>query len=157
MAPPILLDFNTLTQAEPIGGVELVESVNPHRGDMRLLDGIAYADLDAQVFGAWKDIEPDAFWAAGHIPGRPIFPGVLMIEAAAQLSSYICLKQLEDKGFMGFSGVKGAKFRGQVTPGDRLWIVGKQTELKTRRCTCECQGLVNGELVFETTVQGMFF
>ena len=159
MAPSILLDFETVQAAasDPVGGVSHVESINPHRGEIRMLDGIATADRETGIYSAWKDIREDAFWVSGHIPGRPLFPGVLMVEAAAQLASYICLTQMDRNAFMGFSGIKSAKFRGQVVPGDRLYLVAKLRELKPRRCTCDAQGLVNGDLVFETTVQGMFF
>ena len=159
MAPSILIDFDTVQAAaeNPVGGVEHVESVNPHRGEIRMLDGIAIVDRANDLYAAWKDIRGDAFWVPGHIPGRPLFPGVLMVEAAAQLASYICLTRMERDAFMGFSGIKSAKFRGQVVPGNRLHLVAKLRELKPRRCTCDAQGLVNGELVFETTVQGMFF
>ncbi|WP_200761729.1 3-hydroxyacyl-ACP dehydratase FabZ family protein [Poriferisphaera corsica] len=135
--------------------VSFIESINPHRGCMRLLDGIIYEDIPTGELIAFKDIGDDEFWVPGHIPGRPIFPGVLMIEAAAQLASYMCLQKLVDQDFMGFAGVDSVKFRGQVRPGDRLHILIKETEFRRRRCVCKSQGLVDGNLVFEAIITGM--
>lgn len=155
MAPSLLIDFETLQNFPVVKDVAAIEAVNPHRGAMRLLDGIVYSNMDTRMFAAYKDIRDDEFWVPGHIPGRPIFPGVLMIEAAAQLASYSCLSYYTDVPFMGFAGTDGVKFRGQVTPGQRLWVVLHQTELRRRRCTCASQGIVDGQLVFEATIRGM--
>ncbi len=155
MAPSLFLDFETLVQQPVVDDVAAIEAINPHRGCMRLLDAVVVANVEEKLYGAYKDIGHDEFWVAGHIPGRPIFPGVLMIEAAAQLASYICITQMPDVGFMGFGGATDIKFRGQVAPGDRFYVIGKQTELRKRRCTCVAQGVVNGQLVFEATIRGM--
>jgi len=104
---------------------------------------------------AWRDVRDDEFWVPGHIPGRPLFPGVLMIEAAAQLASFMVLRRLPDHDFLGFAGVDDVKFRGQVVPGDRLYVLMEQTEFRRRRCICNTQGLVRGEIVFEATITGM--
>jgi 3-hydroxyacyl-[acyl-carrier-protein] dehydratase len=94
---------------------------------------------------------------AGHIPGRPLFPGVLMVEAAAQLASFVFLHRMPHVKFLGFSGLNDVKFRGQVVPGDRLILLDKGVEFRPRRIICEAQGLVNGTTVFEATIIGMPF
>lgn len=132
-----------------------IEAINPHRGVMRLIDGIVYESEDCIDYVAYKEIGHDEFWVPGHIPGRPIFPGVLMIEAAAQISSIITLKKLGEPAFMGFAGVDDVKFRGQVKPGDRLVILAHEVENRRRRSICATQGLVDGNLVFEATIRGM--
>ncbi len=104
---------------------------------------------------AYKDIREDEFWVAGHIPGQPIFPGVLMIEAGAQLASFSCLQRMPGQAFMGFAGVECVKFRGQVFPGDRLYILLKEREFRRRRCVCDIQGLCRGTQVFEGVITGM--
>jgi 3-hydroxyacyl-[acyl-carrier-protein] dehydratase len=154
-ATPPLIDFTTLASLPVVHDVDRIEAVNPHRGCMRLLDAVTIYDVPARLFAAYKDIEHDAFWCEGHIPGRPIFPGVLMIEAAAQLASYSCLSQVENTPFMGFIGCNDVKFRGMVRPGDRFYIALRQAELRPRRCTCIAQGFVNGQMCFEGTIQGM--
>jgi 3-hydroxyacyl-[acyl-carrier-protein] dehydratase len=60
------------------------------------------------------------------------------------------------KGFMGFGGVDGVKFRGIVQPGHRLIIVGKLVDVRPRRCIAATQGYVDGTLVFEGTITGLW-
>lgn len=155
MAPQILFDVSSIDLDHVRFGPEELERVNPHRGAMRMLDGLIYADQGHTVAIAFKDVRADEFWVAGHIPGRPIFPGVLMIEAAAQLASYMTIMRMPSVRFMGFAAVDQVKFRGMVTPGDRLLILAKGIECKPRRCICDAQGWVKGSLVFEGRVTGM--
>jgi len=155
MAPTLLFDIDKLDLTRTIHDPEAIEQVNPHRHPMRLLDAIAWESEDLVYAVAYHDVLDDEFWVPGHIPGRPIFPGVLMIEAAAQLASFICLRKLPEHDFMGFAGVEHLKFRGQVQPGHRLYILMKETELRRRRCVCDTQGLVDGEIVFEAEITGM--
>lgn len=155
MAPQLLFDISGVDLDQDVHDVAAIEAVNPHRGVMRLIDGIVYECPDRVDFVAYKNVGDDEFWVEGHIPGRPIFPGVLMIEAAAQIASFITLSKLEEPAFMGFAGVDDVKFRGQVTPGDRLVLLAHEVENRKRRSICRTQGLVDGNLVFEATVRGM--
>lgn len=155
MVPTLLFDLAGIDLDQVRVGVDQIEKVNPHRGAMRLLDGIIHHDEGYTQAVAFKDVRDDEFWVPGHIPGRPIFPGVLMIEAAAQLASYLTLIRLGGQRFMGFAGVDDVKFRGQVVPGDRLVLLGQQVEFRPRRSICKGQGLVRGTLVFEATITGM--
>lgn len=155
MAPSLLFDISAIDLDTIRHDTAAVESVNPHRGAMRLIDGIIWQSEDKRDTLAYKDIRHDEFWVPGHIPGSPVFPGVLMIEAAAQVASWVCLCRLTDEAFMGFAGVDKVKFRGQVVPGDRLLILCQEVELRRRRCICNTQGIVNGNLVFEAQITGM--
>ncbi len=155
MAPQLLFDISGIDLEKNVYTTADIERVNPHRGAMRMIDAIVYQSDDHKRFIAYKDIRQDAFWVPGHIPGRPIFPGVLMIEAGAQLSSFMCLSLTPKQSFMGFAGVDDVKFRGQVVPGDRLYILCEQLEFRPRRSICKTQGLVNNRLVFEATITGM--
>lgn len=155
MAPPLLFDLSGIDLTRVQCGVAEIERVNPQRGDMRMLDGINYISEDRNRAVAYKDVRADEFWVPGHVPGRPLFPGVLMLEAAAQLASYLTLLRLEDVDFMGFVGLDDVKFRGQVVPGDRLHILGEGLECRRRRSICVAQGVVHGTLVFEARITGM--
>lgn len=154
MAPPLLLDISTLDLSAVVADAAEIERVNPHRGVMRLLDGIIWHDIQGGAAVAFKDVRSDEFWVPGHIPGRPLLPGVLMIEAGAQLASYMAIK-LSGHAFIGFIGCDAVKFRSQVVPGDRLLILGKGVQFKARRIICDVQGLVKGNLVFEARITGM--
>ena len=157
MAPSFLFDLNKYDLNTVKFGVDVIEKINPHRGAMRLLDGVYECVLDAPAeVIAYKDIRDDEFWVPGHVPGRPLFPGVLMLEAAAQLASFVCLQRLEQQ-FMGLAGAQDVKYRGQVVPGDKFILMGKEIKIHPRRSTCQMQGIVNGKLVFEATIIGMVF
>ncbi|MCK5175074.1 MAG: beta-hydroxyacyl-ACP dehydratase, partial [Planctomycetes bacterium] len=95
------------------------------------------------------------FWVRGHIPGRPIMPGVIMLEAAAQIASFFMKRIYGLKGFIGFSGIDKTQFRGTVVPGDRLYMIGHISKVRSRQFSADVQGLVNGEMVFQTRVSGM--
>jgi len=155
MAPTLLFDIDGLDLDSVLHDQAAIDQVNPHRGAMRQLDGVLWENEALTRAVAYRDVRDDEFWVAGHIPGRPLFPGVLMIEAGAQLASFICLRKMPDQQFMGFAGVDEVKFRGQVVPGDRLHMLLNETELRRRRSVCQIQGLVRGEIVVEGTVTGM--
>jgi 3-hydroxyacyl-[acyl-carrier-protein] dehydratase len=156
MPPEPLFDISKLDPSKVLVDHAGIYQVNPHRYEFELLDGILHMDTEAMVIAGYRDVKADEFWVRCHIPGRPIFPGVLMIETAAQLVSYYVMSQTPNKGFMGFGGVTDVKFRGMVQPGDRLIMVGKLIELRSRRCIGATQGYVNGTLVFEGSITGMW-
>jgi len=155
MAPTLLLDIESFDLSQTVQDVAAIEAVNPHRPPMRLLDGVLWESDDLTYGVAYHDVRDDEFWVEGHIPGRPLFPGVLMIEAAAQLASFMVLRRLPDCDFLGFAGVDNVKFRGQVVPGDRLYILMVETEFRRRRFVSNTQGVVDGTIVFEAEITGM--
>lgn len=157
MAPKFLFDLSAIDLNAVVHDVADIEKINPHRGHMRLVDAIVWEDAQAEEMLGYKDIRDDEFWVAGHFPERPLFPGVLMIEASAQLSSINFLKNMPGVDFMGFAGVDDVKFRGQVKPGDRFWILCKQLDKRPKRSISAVQGVVDGSLVFEAKVTGMPF
>jgi len=134
---------------------EEMRKVNPQSFEMAQLDGVIKVDPHAGIIVGYKDVRADEFWVRGHIPGRPLLPGVLMIEAAAQLCSFYFKKVRKSERFLGFAGVDGVKFRAPVVPGDKLILVAKCVELRSRRATFEAQGFVKDKLVFEGRIIGM--
>jgi 3-hydroxyacyl-[acyl-carrier-protein] dehydratase len=128
----------------------------PHRGRFALLDGVcAFDPADGGCSVGWKDIRADDWWACDHIPGRPLFPGVLMIEGGAQLASWDHRQRMHRApGFIGFGGVNETRFRSTVEPGVRLHWVARMLKTRSRMFVYAVQGLVAGELVFETEVIG---
>lgn len=156
MASSLFVDLESLDLSQVLYDVAAIEAVNPQRGDMRQLDGICWADLSISTAIGFKDVRADEFWVPGHIPGRPLLPGVMMIEAAAQLAAFM-MKTWRDvgDGFLGFIGCTDVKFRGQVVPGDRLYLIGRENKFTKRRFIADVQGVTHGKLVFEATVTGM--
>jgi 3-hydroxyacyl-[acyl-carrier-protein] dehydratase len=154
MPPQLLFDISGIDLEKDVADQAAIRAVNPQRGDMEHLNGINWLDANAGLILGYKNVRADEFWVAGHIPGRPLLPGVLMIETAAQLSSYYVKAVLKWPGFIGFGGVEDCKFRQQVLPGCRMYVLAKQLNARHRRITCALQGLVNGQVVFETRIIG---
>lgn len=154
MPPRLLFDISALDVNKPLYDQEVVRQVNPHRGDMEQLNAILHVDASAGRLVGLKNVREDEFWVAGHIPGRPILPGVLMIEAGAQLASFYVKKVQGWTGFVGFGGVDECKFRAQVAPGCRMLILGEKLWERHHRICCQIQGVVDGTIVFETQVVG---
>jgi len=156
MPPPLLFDLSQidLTKA-PVFDKEAICRLNPQRFEMQQLDGILWYDKEKlQVLG-YKDVTEDEFWVRGHIPGRPLMPAVIMVEAAAQLSSFIVKHIYELEGFIGFAGIEQAKFRSIIEPGKRLYLLCRITKFRRRKYTCSVQGVVDGTMVFEVVVSGV--
>lgn len=155
MPPPVILDPSTLDLSRVIADREQIMCVNPQRHEFALLDAIVHCDVEAGVFAGYHDVRADAFWVRGHIPGRPLFPGVLMIEVAAQLASYLTHTILDEAGFVGFAGVDKVKFRDTVVPPARFVAIGRGKMIKRRRTICEIQGFIDSTMVFEGEITGM--
>jgi 3-hydroxyacyl-[acyl-carrier-protein] dehydratase len=154
MPPQTLFDIQAIDLNRILFDQESIRESNPQRGDMEHLNAIVHMDLEKAEAIGYKDVRADEFWVAGHIPGRPLLPGVLMVEAAAQLASFVTRHLCGWKGFIGFGGAEGVKFRAPVEPGCRLYILTKRKWERHSRLCCAAQGLVNGNLVFECEVIG---
>ncbi|MBN2375215.1 MAG: beta-hydroxyacyl-ACP dehydratase [Sedimentisphaerales bacterium] len=155
MPPTLLLNLDEIDLSNIAYDVDAIEKVNPHRFEMRQIDAIVHLDVEQGVILGYKDVTEDEFWVRGHIPGRPLMPGVLMIEAAAQMASILAKVVSGEERFIGFGGIEDVKFRGQVSPGKRLYLLGKFIENRPRRFKMAAQGVVDNQLVFEGMVIGM--
>lgn len=154
MPPQFVFDIASIDLNRIAYDQEQIRAANPQRGDMEMLNGIIHADPEKGQILGFKDVRADEFWVPGHIPGRPLFPGVLMVEAAAQLASFYTRSFVGWKGFIGFGGVEETKFRQQVQPGVRLYLLGQKQWERHHRIRCLVQGIVNGQMAFETAIIG---
>lgn len=154
MPPQFLFDISGIDLNRIVSDQEDIRRYNPQRGAMEMLNGVVHVDpVNHRVIG-YKDIRTDEFWVDGHIPGRPLFPGVLMIETAAQLASYHAKKIIGWEGFVGFGGLEECRFRAPVEPPCRMYVLGQRLWQRSRLICCKKQGIVNGNLVFEATIVG---
>lgn len=155
MASAPLIDLSTLDLNRLIVTRDQVYERLPHRFEFMQLDGLVHIDKVQGLGVALRDIREDEFWVKGHIPGRPIFPGVLMIESAAQMASYLAVEVYPYDRFLGFGGLDDVKFRSSVAPPAKMYIVEKVIEARPRRTICAAQGFVDGKLTFEAIITGM--
>ena len=157
MPRPLLFDLSKIDlSAKPVFDRDAILKVNPQNYEMQQLDGVLWHDKPNMLVLGYKDVTDKEFWVRGHIPGRPLMPGVIMVEAAAQLLSFFVRKIMGEQGFIGFTAIDSAKFRSPVAPGQRLLLLGKITKFKPGRIyDAYIQGMVNGTMVFETEVSGM--
>lgn len=157
MSRKLLFDLTQIDQNPPRVAItaEEVGRINPQCGDMRQLDQVIWHSEDFSEGLGVKFVRDDEFWVSGHIPGRPLLPGVLMIEAAAQLCSVLSKRKWKEERFLGFTRCDEVAFRGQVVPGDTLYLLAKEISFRPRRFVSATQGVVNGQLVFEAKITGM--
>jgi 3-hydroxyacyl-[acyl-carrier-protein] dehydratase len=103
----------------PLGRTE-IEAILPHREPFLLIDEVLELDPGRRVV-ARKTVREDEWYLAGHFPGRPVMPGVLIVEAMAQTGAVAVLSEKENRGRLAlFAGIDNVRFKRIVEPGDEL-------------------------------------
>lgn len=129
--------------------VQQVMELIPHRYPFLLVDGVLELEPGRRAVGI-KNVTMNEPFFQGHFPGRPIMPGVLIIEALAQLGAVTMLALDEFRGKLGlFGGIDGARFRRQVVPGDQLRLQIEITRLRGRIGKAAARAHVGEQLAAE--------
>ncbi len=155
MASTPLIDLSNIDLSRTVCDSGGLDEFLPQTGPMRQCDRIAWVSEDMRKCVGIKEVRADEFWCEHHIKGRPLFPGVLMIESTAQCASWLFRTRFPALGFLGFLRCDEASFRGQVVPGDTFVILCEEIHASPRRFVSKTQGMVNGKLVFEAQITGM--
>ncbi|HYY27137.1 MAG TPA: bifunctional UDP-3-O-[3-hydroxymyristoyl] N-acetylglucosamine deacetylase/3-hydroxyacyl-ACP dehydratase [Chthoniobacterales bacterium] len=144
MAPPQVIPRGT-----GVMDSKDIMAVLPHRYPFLMVDRILSFEGDNKIVGA-KQISINEPYFQGHFPGHPVMPGVLQVEAMAQVASILLRKQSEQTDGIGyFMSADGVKFRKPVTPGDMLVIEAELLRAKSTIGKASCRCLVNGEVASE--------
>lgn len=140
---------------KPLAGIEEIRRVNPHRFELEQLSGILYENFETKTAVGFLETSEKSFWVRGHLPDFPLMPGVIMCEAAAQLTCYFANKYDMMPGCMiGLGGLDDIRFRGVVRPGDRLVIQTRLLHCKRVLISAEFIILVERSMVCEGIVKG---
>jgi len=152
-----LVDFSLFDPNSPLGGRFEIDGCNHQRFEMSQLDGILFEDFPEMKIIGYKDVTEKEFWVRGHMPGFALMPGVVMCEAAAQLSSYFAVKyDMLGCDVIGLGGIENVRFRGSVFPGQRLIIMVQGTRLRHGGLIyCKFQGWVDQVLVVDGELKGV--
>jgi beta-hydroxyacyl-ACP dehydratase FabZ len=137
-------------------GVEEIMKVLPHRYPFLLVDRIVELEPLKRVVGI-KNVTINEPFFQGHFPGHPIMPGVLIIEAMAQVGGMLLLGTLEDAGskVVYFMSLDNVKFRRPVKPGDQLRFELDLTQIRGPVCRMHGVAKVDGDVVAEADMAAM--
>jgi 3-hydroxyacyl-[acyl-carrier-protein] dehydratase len=162
MPPKALIDIATVDPDQVLADIEAIRQHNPQRHEFEQLSHICYFDKEAGTVAGVLDVPADPWWGAGHVPARPLMPGVLMLESAAQVCSWFVHQIYDAKKYegriFGFGGLDNVKFRSTVFPPDRMIILGHCKELRPRRARFEVQGYHDGmqRMIFQADITGLW-
>jgi UDP-3-O-[3-hydroxymyristoyl] N-acetylglucosamine deacetylase/3-hydroxyacyl-[acyl-carrier-protein] dehydratase len=134
----------------PAMGIREVLGVLPHRYPMLLVDRILEVHGNQRIVGI-KNVTINEPFFQGHFPGHPIMPGVLIVEAMAQVGGMLLMGSIEqpDTKLVYFMSIDGVKFRRPVVPGDQLRFEVETVQVRGRTCRMRGVGLVDGQLAAE--------
>ncbi len=137
--------------------IKRVMAALPHRYPMLLVDRVERLEKDVSI-SAIKAVTMNEGFFQGHFPGRPIMPGVLIVEALAQAAGVLAVESLDLAGsgkLVYFMAIEGAKFRAPVEPGCLLNLEVEFVQKRSSVCKFAGKALVNGKLAAEASFTAM--
>ena len=135
--------------------IRAIQRIMPHRYPMLLVDRVIEIDGDRKAIGI-KNVTINEPFFEGHYPGTPIMPGVLLVEAMAQLGGLLMSQKLEHTGKIAvLLSLDKVKLRRPVTPGDQVILEAEAVQAKARTATLRCQAFVGSKLAAEAQIRFM--
>ncbi len=125
---------------------EQIMEIIPHRDPFLLIDEVEEMEVGKSIT-AIKHVSPEEYYFKGHFPKEPVMPGVLIVETLAQAGAVAVLSMEEYRGKTAyFGGIKNAKFRQKVKPGDTLKLVVELDRMRRQAGTGICTAYVDGKV-----------
>ena len=152
MIPPV-----RIPKGDAVLDIKDILKILPHRYPFLLVDRVIRFEGDTKCVGV-KNVTMNEPFFPGHFPGHPVMPGVLQVEAMAQVGSILMLRKPENQGKIGyFMSADGVKFRKPVLPGDTLFIEAEVLKIRGNIGMTMCRCLVNDEVVSEGELKFSLF
>ena len=137
--------------------IQQIKEIIPHRYPFLLIDRIIEVEAGKRAVGI-KNVTTNEEFFNGHFPNYPVMPGVLIVEALAQVSAVIMLMKEENHGKIGlFAGIDNCRFKKQVCPGDQLRLEVEMTRVRGLIAKAHAIATIDDEIVCEADVTFALF